>query len=209
GRNPAWCHCKTRWSGSAAWRDGAAFLASKKAQQCYTPKHDSKADPNLQSCRNFPIYHPHLSCCPADAICLDNGLCLTPSSNSLEILQYRGCTWNWGVGQACPGAEYCRLKNATGYQYPLGSVFNIIPCSSGKYCCSVDEVSNDCCANEEDTFEVSWGPIRDSTTTSYSTWTYTTTAYETTTETVCPATTETLSYTTPVANPTPGARFVA
>ncbi|KAL0258167.1 hypothetical protein SLS55_007339 [Diplodia seriata] len=168
-----------------------------------------------------------------NSVCLDNGLCLSPSNNSLELLSYQGCTWYSGAAEACPGAEYCRLKSnappppsphsssvpaeknkpltkehtsasdATGWQYPKGTKWNIIPCPNGKYCCSVDSVSADCCAaeGEEGTFEVSFGRVRDSTTTSYQTnWVTTpttvtllsaTTYTRTATETVCPTMTET------------------
>lgn len=106
--------------------------------------------------------------------------------------------------------NFLSSQDATGYQYPKGTKYNIIPCSNGKYCCSVDVVSTDCCAVEEDTFEVSFGRVRDSTTTMISTWTYTTTS----TETVCPTTTETLASTTPAAvdstaTPNVAARFGA
>ncbi|KAL0258045.1 hypothetical protein SLS55_007216 [Diplodia seriata] len=88
--------------------------------------------------------------------------------------------------------------------------WNVMPCPSNKYCCSFGKASNACCANEEDTFEVSWGAVPDHTTSIYSTWTYTT--MQTATETDCPAALTTLASTTPagqVARPTVKARFTA
>lgn len=92
---------------------GFAVLAEAA---CYPPLynyeagHDPQADSNLKECDVLPYYNPHLSCCPQDSTCLDNGLCLTPSNNSLEILQYAGCTYLTGYGSTCPGAEYCAMK---------------------------------------------------------------------------------------------------
>ncbi|KAL1646604.1 hypothetical protein SLS58_003190 [Diplodia intermedia] len=103
----------------------------------------------------------------------------------------------------CSGTAQAVCYNMNAEQYPKGTKWNIIPCPNGKYCCSVDRVSADCCAaeEEEDTFEVSFGRVRDSTTTSYQTnWVTTpttvtllsaTTYTRTATETVCPTVTET------------------
>ncbi|KAF4304174.1 hypothetical protein GTA08_BOTSDO08541 [Botryosphaeria dothidea] len=192
---------------------GYSILA--KASNCYPPLYHYEAghipspDSNLKVCNVLPYYNPHLSCCPQESTCLDNGLCLTPSNSSLGFLQYAGCTYLSGYGQACPGAEYCAYKSVPDGPYQRGS-WNVIPCSNGKYCCSFGEISNECCADEEETFEVSWGPVPDHSTTIYSTWTYTTTA--TTTESVCPTASSTLAGTTPVnsvATPTIEARFTA
>ncbi|KAK0610238.1 hypothetical protein DIS24_g12136 [Lasiodiplodia hormozganensis] len=186
-----------------------SFSVTSGAINCYPPLynyqsgHIPSSDSNLKVCDVLDHYSPHLSCCPQDATCLDNGLCITPSNSSLGTLLYGGCTYLSGYGPACPGADYCANK-----LYPEGSYakgpWNVIPCSNGKYCCSFNEVSNDCCADEAETFEVSWGPIPDHSITVYSYVTRTTTVEATADCSSAP--------TTPVesvATPTAAVKFAA
>jgi len=94
--------------------------------------------PQFQPCNNNTAANSYASCCQLTGgdICLDSGLCLVSFSVAWDRLIWAdACTDPTGRSGNCQ--QICTGRNA--------SVYQLIPCPNGLWCCTAGNSGVDCC----------------------------------------------------------------